>query len=206
MGIPDDQGRFEDLWIAGKIATPGYTLSERPDDVLEEKLKTLGSRGKAAIGDLSGMQFEVLVKNGLSMNIMEDQIQCWRSAPDAFRTKFEADLKEHELKFQNLLTGLTFLQPTSRDPVPPPDLHTEPLALEDGEAVNEYDSIELLREKEKIVEECQCKVSGCTVFITESLKIFLCATKDRTIEPKTVLGGYVEKMGVPDDMLEGGRN
>lgn len=180
---------LEDLWISGRITTPGYSLTKRSEQADEEKLKRLGPKGKAAMGDLSGMEFEVLVRDGSAMRIADSHVQTWMAAPEVFKARFEADIKEHQMKFENMLTGLTFLSTSSSEALAPPTApRPEALPIEDVQAL-EYDSIEVLKEKEEVLAECQSKVTNVSVITTKDGKVFLLSPKQRTIEPRTIVGG-----------------
>jgi len=99
---------LEDLWIAGKVHAPGYKLNDQKPTLTDKTLCKLGTKGKAALGDLTGMEFEVLIRMGSSMVIGDDHLRTWSSAPATFKDPFDKTAREHKQKYENIIGGPWF--------------------------------------------------------------------------------------------------
>lgn len=198
------QDVLEDAWLANKFTAPGYKLDTNPPTVAEEDLARLGPKGKAAMGDLGKLEFEVLVKDGMQMKIADDQRRTWESAPETYQDAFNELDHEHTSKYLNILAGLTFLTPgASACTVPAvPDQvldhgssSAEPEQTQ--ESLVELESLDDLNSSYEVRESCTTKVAGVTVYLTKDNRIWFYSTQDKTIPIRSVLGGLGTGKYVP---------
>lgn len=205
------QDVLENEWIANKVHAPGFQLDTSVPTVSEADLSALGGKGKAAMGDLTKLEFEVLVRDGMQMKIADDQRRAWDGAPDSYQENFAQLDHNHTSKYLNILTGLTFIEAGGNtSEMAGAGAECLDAALTDvdggdGGAVArasadfvEYESVEEMEGKETVVDKSGIKVPGVTAYLTQSGKIFFCSKdKDKVIEIRTNLGSVGTGKYVP---------
>ena len=112
----------------------------------------------------------------------------WSGAQAAYRDPFDELVKKHSDTYEKYLSNITFM--TSTESAATEEV-TEQENQQDGgsDEVNEFESIEKLKNDLTVAHECGSKVHGVTIYITEDNKIFLSSARDKVVPPKSILGG-----------------
>ena len=180
-----------DMWLEKKISMPGYEFKQDPPKLSEAELAKVPG-ASAATTSIDKLKLEVCCRDGSRIILKPDEERYWASQGGTIGEEFAALKADHTQHYEKLLAHMT---PGGSGG------NAVGKAVEDdedersgtnggGEEMKVFENLDKLKEHETLVEEVQSEVPDVLIHRAESGKLYLSATKDKSLPKHCQIGGF----------------
>lgn len=184
------QSELTDCWLDKKFEIGGLAFNGNAPQLTQAKIDRVPGAA-AATGHVDKLRLEVCVRDGARIVIKPDEDRYWMAQGGSLTDEYVALKEDHKKNYEKLLCSLmphgTSGQGSEEQPAA-----NETTAAETGDAGPpvEVDSLDKVKEAEKIEEELPSEVADISILRCASGKIYLLAKKDKLIPKHCRLGGF----------------
>lgn len=182
-----------DAWIQRKFKHGGQEYTTEAPDLSPQEIEGIPG-GKASLGQLDEVKFEVLERTGDKMTIKADEHKYWMSQTGQILETYEALRTKH----QELI---------GQQNSPPPPTHVEETPETPDTASRSdvtIESVAKLEESIGVEAKCASEINGVDLLLCKDKSVWIVANQEKNVPKHALLGGFGTGQWVADSDAEPG--
>ena len=185
------QSELTDYWLDKKFEIGGLAFNGNAPQLTQAEIDRVPGAA-AATGHVDKLRLEVCVRDGARIVIKPDEDRYWMAQGGSLTDEYVALKEDHKKNYEKLLCSLMPGGTSGQGSEEQPAANETTAAAETGDAGPpvEVDSLDKVKEAEKIEEELPSEVADISILRCASGKIYLLAKKDKLIPKHCQLGGF----------------
>lgn len=174
-----------DAYVQRKFEHAGIGFSTTPPELSDAEISAIPGAA-AALGRLDSMKFEVLERNGASMQIKSDEHKYWSMQGGDIAATY-AELRENHNQLANAASGQgQASEPAESEKALPKDRD----GAETASTVVEMESLAKLEESIGVEVKVASEVSNVELILDKENAVWAMASQEKVVGKHVVIGGY----------------
>ena len=185
------QSELTDYWLDKKFEIGGLAFNGNAPQLTQAEIDRVPGAA-AATRHVDKLRLEVCVRDGARIVIKPDEDRYWMAQGGSLTDAYVALKEDHKKNYEKLLCSLMPGGTSGQGSEEQPAANETTAAAETGDTGPpvEVDSLDKVKEAEKIEEELPSEVADISILRCASGKIYLLAKKDKLIPKHCQLGGF----------------